>query len=67
MSLEIKFSAGVGSSIGKKHAPPLACLSARKLEESKIYVADIYKERILDNKSSTDDKERKTKQNVLIG
>ena len=47
-----------GTSIGKKHAPPLACLSAGKLEEDKIYVSDIFKEKILKDKSSQDEKDR---------
>ena len=47
-----------GTSIGKKHAPPLACLGAGKLEEEKIFTANIFKEKILNDKESEDDKDR---------
>ena len=46
-----------GMSIGKKHAPPVACLGAGKLEEENIFTADIFKEKVLDDKESVDDKD----------
>ena len=47
-----------GTSIGKKHAPPLACLAAGKLEEEVIFTANIFKEKVLDDLTNNDEKSR---------
>jgi hypothetical protein len=47
-----------GTSIGKKHAPPLACLAAGKLEEEMIFTANISKEKVLDDLTNNDEKSR---------
>ena len=47
-----------GTSIGKKHAPSVACLGAGKLEEENIFTAFIFKENVLNDKKSVDDKDR---------
>ena len=47
-----------GTSIGKKHAPPLACLAAGKLEEEVIFTADIFKAKVLKDIRNDDDKAR---------
>ena len=47
-----------GTSIGKKHAPPVACLGAGKLEEEKVFPSENFKKHVLDDKESDDDKDR---------
>ena len=47
-----------GCSIGKKHAPPLCCLAAGKLEEDKIFISQMFKDKILNDTSSSDVKDR---------
>ena len=44
-----------GTSIGKKHAPPLACLAAGKFEEENVFTSEIFKEKVLNDTSSDDD------------
>ena len=47
-----------GTSIGKKHAPPVACLGAGKLEEDEIFPSENFQKYILDDKESYDAKDR---------
>ena len=47
-----------GTSIGKKHAPPLACLGAGKLENDTIFPSDEYKSLVLDDKDDSCEKNR---------
>ena len=47
-----------GTSIGKKHAPPLACLAAGKFEEEQIFTTEIFKDKILNDIYSDDEKDR---------
>ena len=47
-----------GTSIGKKHAPDTACLGAGKLEEDKIFPSNIFKEIMMNDEASEDEKNR---------
>ena len=47
-----------GTSIGKKHDPPLACLAAGKLEEEKHFNTEIFKTKISNYTSSDDEKDK---------
>ena len=47
-----------GTSIGKKHAPPVACLGAGRLEEKEIFPSENFQKFILDDKESLDPKDR---------
>ena len=47
-----------GTSIGKRHAPPIACLAAGKLEEEHIFTTDVFKDKVLNDLSSQDEKDR---------
>ena len=58
-SLEKKIFQQVGgTSIGKKHAPSLACLGAGKLENDTIFPSDEYKSLVLDDKDDSCEKNR---------
>ena len=46
-----------GTSIGKKHAPPVACLGAGKLEKDLIFPSEKFQSLILDNKDNDNDKD----------
>ena len=47
-----------GTSIGKKHAPDTSCLGAGKFEEDNILPSQQFKEIVLDDTSSQDEKDR---------
>ena len=47
-----------GTSIGKKHAPPVACLGAGKLEKDLIYPSENFKSLILNDNENNNDEDR---------
>ena len=47
-----------GTSIGKKHAPPVACLGAGRLEEESIYPSQKFKSLILNDKENDCEEDR---------
>ena len=47
-----------GTSIGKKHAPPLACLGAGRLESETIYPSQNFKTLVLDDKENNCEEDR---------
>ena len=47
-----------GTSIGKKHAPPLACLGAGRLEKETIYPSEKFQSLVLDDKENTNEEDR---------
>ena len=47
-----------GTSIGKKHAPPLACLGAGKIESDSIYPSQLFQELFLDDKENNNVEDR---------
>ena len=47
-----------GTSIGKKHAPPLACLGAGKLETDTIYPSEHFKGLVLKDKENNNEEDR---------
>jgi hypothetical protein len=47
-----------GTSIGKKHAPPLACLGAGRLETEAIYPSQNFKTLVLNDKESNSEEDR---------
>ena len=54
-----------GTPIDKKHAPPLACLGAGKLEKDVIYPSQQFHSLVLDDKENDCEEERFYKRFIL--